>query len=58
MAKLRIDFSVECDECGQKEFADLTVTSSQEAAKDFTNNGWIVKADETQLCPACAEDDE
>lgn len=56
MSKLRIDYSIECDECNQKETADLTVSSTAEAREDFLESGWIVRG-EDQLCPACAEDE-
>lgn len=54
--QLRIDYSVECDECNQKEHADLTVTSTAQARQDFLESGWVMRG-EDQLCPTCAEED-
>lgn len=56
MANLRIDYSIECDECHQKEWADLTISSTAEARKDFAESGWVLRG-EFQFCPACAEEE-
>lgn len=54
--ELRLDYSVECEECGQKEFASADCNEAQ-AREDFRENGWRLVND-SNTCPACAEDAE
>ena len=52
--KLRLEFSVHCDECGQEEQASFDCNETQ-ARTDFHESGWRLN-NEVQLCPACVED--
>ena len=53
---LRLDYSVECAECGEVTQAPMIITTDSAAQKDFEDDGWTVVNGENR-CPACTEED-
>lgn len=54
--KLRLDYSVECEECGQVESSPAGANEAQ-AREDFRESGWKLIND-SNTCPACVVDAE
>ncbi len=51
-----LTISIECDFCGEVKDAIMGVSTYQ-AAKDFADDGWILK-DGSVVCPDCIDDDD
>ena len=55
MDDLKLDYSIECGECGMIASAVLDITNEAAARKDFETDGWKV-VDGENRCATCAED--
>ena len=56
MAFESIDVWLECDECGETDDFEASVSGGRLALSGFEDSGWYARAGDKHFCPDCALD--